>query len=124
MKNESNFLLSDVVLALFIFLGFSLMIISCSKDQAEPKKEDPKVDKVTYDNFVGALFQSKCTACHGVSGPNIANWAFTGYQSAKDNETKLRNVLLVAQSMPQGGSITASEKEKLKNWFDNGTPEK
>lgn len=122
MKTKSNF--SEILLAIFICAGFVLMIVSCSKDQAEPKKEDPKVDRVTYDNFVGALFQAKCSNCHTGTGGGVAKWAFKGYQFIKDNSLKINNAVLIAGSMPLGGSLSASEKEKLKNWFDTGLPEK
>lgn len=80
------------------------------------------VEKVTYANFAGALFQTKCNGCHGSSGTSEARakWIFSDYNSVKNNSTKINNAVLVTGIMPLGGSLTATEKEKLKKWFDEG----
>lgn len=124
MKNTSFLSSNNSVLGIIAALILTATIGSCSKDQAEPKKEEPKVDKVTYENFAGALFQSKCSGCHATGGMGAGKWVFSGYNSVKEHATRINNAVLVIGSMPQGGSLSATEKEKLKKWFDSGLSEK
>lgn len=126
MNTKSKFQWSEILLAICICFGFVIMVASCSKDQAEPKKEEPKVEKLTYANFAGVFFQSKCSGCHGASGIEAARakWIFSDYNSVKSNISRINEQVLVLGAMPRGGSLTATEKENLKKWIEAGTPEK
>lgn len=76
MNTQSTFHKKDIITAICVCFGFIIMIASCSKDQAEPKKDDPTIEKLTYGNFADALFRSKCSGCHTGSGGGAVKWVF------------------------------------------------
>ena len=124
MNTKSKFQWGEILLAKCICFGFVIMVASCSKDQAEPKKEEPKVEKLTYANFAGAFFQSKCSGCHGTGGAGSGKWVFSGYTSVKNNSAAIK-AAISSGLMPQpANSLSASEKTRIIKWFDEGLLEK
>lgn len=103
-----------------------LILSSCSKKQAEPmepaKPEEPAT-KVTYNNFVQGLFQSKCAMCHAPGNSAAAIWTFNGYSTVTGNSANIRRAVITNKTMPKTGSLSASELQSLSSWFDNGMPE-
>lgn len=122
MKNLFN-----ILAILFLLIGFGLMN-GCSKDQgaAPTPTPDPEVstDNVTYENFVGALLQNKCSACHSAGGEGASQWTFAGYGSVKANGEQINEAVLVTGVMPKVGSLSPQEKALLKAWFERNMPEK
>jgi len=116
MKKPISILLSASLIA---------VLFACSKKQAaEIKPEGPiavTTANVTYSNFAGALFQTKCASCHGQNGAIKTVWLFNGLASVKD--ARVANSVLVTKSMPKGGSLTTNELALLQAWFDRNTPE-
>ncbi|MCL4642214.1 MAG: hypothetical protein M5Z89_24625 [Olivibacter sp.] len=112
---------------LAVLASFIAVIYSCSKDQAvEPEKpgnEEVTAENVSYSNFAGALFQTKCAGCHAAGGGASGRWTFSGFASVRDNGARINNVVLVTGTMPVGGSLSANEKALLKAWFDRNMPE-
>jgi len=122
MKKQNSF---------FLLFALIALLLACSKKQAEEIKPDLPItsgpttvtkENVTYANFAGALFQTKCNSCHGPNGSMKAIWAFTGLASVK-NDPRVANSILVIKTMPKGGTLTVSERELLQAWFDKGMPE-
>ncbi|QNL49875.1 hypothetical protein H8S90_24800 [Olivibacter sp. SDN3] len=118
----------------YLFVYFNIFLLwgllySCSKDQAaSPEPEPPEgnevtVENVSYNNFVGALFESKCGSCHASGGGASGRWTFSGYTSVRDNASRINNVVLVTRTMPIGGTLTTNERSLLQAWFDRNTPE-
>ncbi|SEM19811.1 hypothetical protein SAMN05661044_04538 [Olivibacter domesticus] len=122
MKKKSFYVLITLITTIGI-------LHSCSKDQAaEPEPQPPGGNEVTaenvsYNNFTGALLQTKCSGCHSSGGGGSSKWTFSDYASVKDNGVRINNVVLVTGTMPIGGSLTANEKALLKAWFDRNMPE-
>lgn len=120
IKKKPLYLLAILITAIGI-------LHSCSKDQAAepepPRNEEVTAENVSYNNFAGALFQTKCAGCHASGGGASGRWTFSNYTSVKDNGTRINNVVLVTGTMPIGGSLTANEKALLKAWFDRNMPE-
>jgi mono/diheme cytochrome c family protein len=117
--------------SIFLLAAITAMLFACSKKQAEElKPETPTPNgptpvttaNVTYTNFAGALFQTKCNSCHGPNGGMKGVWALNGLASIK-NDARVANSVLVTKTMPRGGSITTSERELLQAWVDKGMPE-
>ncbi|MDQ0969444.1 mono/diheme cytochrome c family protein [Flavobacterium sp. W4I14] len=116
---------------IFLLAAITALLFACSKKQAEElKPETPTPNgptpvttaNVTYTNFAGALFQTKCNSCHGPNGGMKGVWALNGLASIK-NDARVANSVLVTKTMPRGGSITTSERELLQAWVDKGMPE-
>jgi len=117
--------------SIFLLAAVTALLFACSKKQAEElKPETPTPNgptpvttaNVTYTNFAGALFQTKCNSCHGPNGGMKGVWALNGLASIK-NDARVANSVLVTKTMPRGGSITTSERELLQAWVDKGMPE-
>ena len=117
--------------SIFLLAAITALLFACSKKQAEElKPETPTPNgptpvttaNVTYTNFAGALFQTKCNCCHGPNGAMKGVWALNGLASIK-NDARVANSVLVTRTMPRGGSLTASERELLQAWVDKGMPE-
>ncbi len=72
-----------------------------------------------YSFVRGTVFQSKCLGCHGSSGGvNLEDYA-----SLRSLLPSIRQATLVNQSMPKGGSLSETETQIVKAWFDAGAPE-
>jgi len=127
-KQPTIFIKKNVFSPIFFFLLIA-NIVSCSKDQAaEPQPEPPDsnevtVENVSYNNFAGALFESKCSSCHAPGRGASGRWTFDGYSSVINNASRINNAVLVTRVMPVGGSLTARERELLQAWFDRSNPE-
>lgn len=106
-----------------------LGLAGCGKDDNGPTPEPPTpggdvtAENVTYANFVGALLQSKCSSCHAGSGSGTAKWAFSGYNSVKDNLARINDMVIVRKLMPQNGSLSTREMTLLKAWIEKGGPQ-
>lgn len=105
---------------------------NCAKDsdhEPDPpagggnEKDEVTVDNVTYDNFVGDLFQSRCSHCHTGSGAGVSHWTFSGYTSVTNNLERINNAVIVKRIMPQDGTLSAHQIELLKAWIDKDAPQ-
>jgi mono/diheme cytochrome c family protein len=115
--------------SIFLLAVITTLLFACSKRQAEELKPATPTGptavttaNVTYTNFAGALFQTKCNNCHGPNGALKSIWLFSGLPSIK-NDARVANAVLVTKTMPKGGSLTANERELLQAWVDKGMPE-
>ena len=112
--------------SIFLLAAITALLFACSKKQAEelkPAGPTPvSAANVTYTNFAGALFQTKCSSCHGPNGAIKGVWALNGLASIK-NDARVANAVLVAKTMPKVGSLTVSERALLQAWVDKGMPE-
>jgi len=111
-----------------ILVTASLVFAACGKDDDGPTPEPPGGDdvtteNVTYANFIGGLFQTRCSSCHTGSGPGTGQWVFSGYSSVSSNLERINDVVVVRRVMPQNGSLSARELQLVKAWVDKGAPQ-
>lgn len=123
---QQSFRRKGTVSVMMILL--TIGIVSCTKKQADELSPEKPVETVTaanvsYTNFAKALFESKCNSCHANGQSGSGKWTFSGYNSVKDNISKINNAVLVTKSMPMGGSLTAKEIELLGAWIKRSVPE-
>jgi nitrate/TMAO reductase-like tetraheme cytochrome c subunit len=99
----------------------------------EPTSELPTAgDTPTFESYVGPLFATKCTDCHGdleTGGLNMLTYADLMKGSSNGPVIipgdSAHSVLFQVQSA--GGhfaNLTAEELEIVKQWIDSGAPEK
>ena len=96
---------------------------------------------INYESEIQPIWNNNCTSCHGNSGNldlsqgnsysnlvNVASQGYSGFLRVKPNDW-MNSVLyqkIVGNSsfgdpMPQGSSaLSASDKEKIKNWIQSG----
>lgn len=112
--------------SILLLAALTTLLFACSKKQAEEiKPTNPTTvttANVTYSNFAGALFQTKCNNCHGQNGAIKVVWLFNGLASIK-NDARVANSILVTKTMPKGSTLTTNERVLLQAWFDRNTPE-
>jgi mono/diheme cytochrome c family protein len=88
------------------------------------------VANLTWDGYVGPLFQSKCAACHGESGGlSLASYADM-LKGGKDGTIFVpgdagASLLVNVQSAgDHPGQLSAEELAQIKAWIDRGAPER
>ena len=87
---------------------------------------------LTWDNFIGALFQAKCTTCHGagaLGGLNLSTYTDAmkgGASGAVIVPGDGANSLLVTRQQAGGhpGQLTPEEIAQVIEWIDAGALEK
>lgn len=87
---------------------------------------------LTWDNSIGAMLQTKCTACHGAAamgGLNLSTYADAmkgGASGPVITPGDAANSLIVQKQQAGGhpGQLTPDEIAQLIEWIDAGAPEK
>ena len=96
-------------------LALGLIVVSlvaCKKTQ----KVTCDGSAPTYTSYVKTVVDNNCVSCHGGYS------TYTGLSSITSSG-QFEQFVLVKQSMPQSGSLTQDELNKLQCWVDNGFPE-
>jgi hypothetical protein len=95
-------------------------IISCSK--TSDYTPDCSTTK-SYATDVSPVITSTCatnSGCHA-AGSSQGPGALTNYQQVFNNRSAIRSSV-ASGMMPQDGSLSASQKNALLCWIDNGAP--
>jgi hypothetical protein len=119
----------------YTFAGFDAPALrEVLKDQLPPPPpetaEPVSTENPTFDSYVGPLFDTKCTACHGETasaGLNLRTYADTmkggdGGPSVLAGDSA-GSLLVEVQSGSHFATFSADELEVVKNWIDAGAPE-
>jgi len=121
----------------YTFAGFNAPalreILKAQLPPPEPVTEVPVlVGDPTYDNYVGALFQVKCSACHGdlaSGGLQLLTYA-NALKGGKDGAVIVPGDLdgsLLVKIQSTGNhfaNLSAEELDNIKKWIEAGAPEK
>jgi len=123
--------------SVFTYAGFDAPALrEILKDQIPtptpaPVKPATSSTSASYDSNIGALFTTKCGACHGAAasgGLNITTYADLmkgGKSGAVVAPNDSANSLLVkTQSEKHFFNLTPEELDLVKQWIDSGAPEK
>ena len=86
---------------------------------------------LTWDNSIGALFEAKCTTCHGagaLGGLNLSTYedAMAGGQSGPavvPGDSAASLIVQVQQEGNHPGQLTPEELAQVIEWIDAGAPE-
>ena len=116
MMNKS---LPLIIIILFIF-------ISCSKDDSagtgggSATLDCSTVSNKSFSANVNPIVQATCNAsgCHA-SGSFNGPGAITNYTEVFNNRAIIRSVIASGR-MPQGGSLSTSQKNSILCWIDGG----
>lgn len=97
------------------------VLAACKKD--EFKDLDCSTIDSKYSTSLSAIISSKCnnSGCHNAGS---SNGDFTTYAKVKpyvDNGTFKKEVI-TDKTMPQNGSLSQDERNKIKCWLDAGGP--
>jgi hypothetical protein len=121
----------------FTFAGFDAPklreIIKSQLPPPEPTVEAPVLSGApTFDNYVGSVLATKCTACHGdlaTAGLNMTSYASLMEGSSNGPVIVAGNSdgSILFQIQSAGGhfaNLSAEELAAIKQWIDAGAPEK
>jgi len=98
------------MLGLLVISGF---IWSCTKTTTGPSYTPDCTGAVkSFTSDVRPLIQSSCAGCHS---------NFSSYSQISAAKTSIRSKI-VSGSMPQGGSLSDTQKNIIVCWIDNGAP--
>ena len=103
----------------------SFMIISCSKDNNGGGGSTLDCNTVSNKAFaadVNPIIQSSCNVagCHAAGSTNGPG-PLTNYNEIFNARTAIRSAV-ASNRMPQGGSLTTSQKNSILCWIDSGAP--
>ena len=80
---------------------------------------------VTYNNYVHDVIKNNCSTCHGKGGSAAHYWLNTNtYENAVEYGNRIVETI-VENSMPPAPRkpFSAADKNLLKAWLKNGSPE-
>jgi len=98
---------------MLVVLFCSLVVIGCKKSSTSPEyTPDCSGAAKSYSSDVQPVIQASCTGCHK---------NYSSYAGISGDKAAIRSSI-VSGSMPQGGSMTAAQKNSVVCWIDNGTP--
>ena len=90
----------------------------------EPPSTAPIV--LTWEGYVGPLFQQKCAACHGAAamgGVNLTTLADT-MKTITNNDSANSQLIIKQIAGGHPGQLSSDEITQIKAWIDKGSPEK
>jgi len=99
-----------------LLIGLAVLLpMSCNKASG---KLTPKCDGTTptYTSTVKTIIDDNCISCHS------AYSSYSGLNSITSNGQFEKHVL-TKQDMPDGGSLSQDQLNKLQCWVENGFPE-
>ena len=76
---------------------------------------------ITYSQTIAPIFQANCIGCHGVGSSEGPLTTHSQVKVYVDNG-KLKDEVIVSQSMPTGQSLTSEELGQLQCWLEAGAP--
>jgi len=106
---------------------------SSSELQPLPTEPQPSVDDLTYDGYIGALFQERCGSCHGENA--MVGLDLTSYETAMlgsdngpvivpGNPEESRLIQIQSAEKPHFGQLSPDEIELVYQWIAADAPEK
>lgn len=107
-------------MGLIVFVALGIAIVSCKKKNNFTPTCDGSAP--TYNSYVSGIISSKCLSCHG-AGSSDGDYSTYAKLSTITTNGKFEEEVLTKQSMPQSGSISEADLNKLKCWVENGFPE-
>ena len=105
---------------LICLAGVGIIITACSKGNSAVTAVDCTGEAKSFVTDVSPVIQANCTSpgCHN-SGSNNGPGALITYQQIFNARISIR-AAVASGSMPQGGSLSASQKNTILCWIDNG----
>ena len=103
----------------FLFSA-GVVMIGCSKGNNMVTSVDCSGAAKSFVTDVNPIIQANCTSsgCHN-SGSNNGPGALTSYQLISNARASIRTAIANG-SMPQGGSLSAAQRNAIICWIDNG----
>jgi len=105
-------------------MAIGIYLISCSKDGGDdtPALDCNTVSNKAFNAHVNPIIQSSCNvaSCHAAGSTNGPG-ALTNYNQVFANRTAIRTAISNG-TMPQGTTLSNSQKNSIICWIDSGAP--
>lgn len=114
-----------------LLLAQSVLLLSCKKDSASPKTEEPAptpqadpCDTVNYTQDIKPIVDANCLSCHGDNNPS-AGFSLNSYDAVKEKGVSGKLKLRVIDGpnwMPKGSAngLPQAQKDLFACWIKNG----
>ena len=109
--------------SLIIIFIICFHFLSCSKSSDSPPANTNCNTTKTYSMDVSPIIQSTCaisSGCHAV-GSNSGPGALTNFTQVFNARVAIRGSV-ASGIMPQGGSLSTTQKNAIICWIDSGAP--
>ena len=106
----------------FILFFFSLLFTACSSSSSESETTEPIVEIATYSKPIKGIIDNNCatSGCHSSSSKS-AGIALSTFEEVRDGFIYSGSWNQIeTNQMPKSYNLSAAEKERVKNWIDNG----
>lgn len=103
-------------------MAIGIYFISCSKDGGGNNNVDCSTVAKSFSANVNPTIQSSCNVatCHAAGSTNGPG-PLTTYTEVFNARTAIRSAVS-SGAMPQGSSLTSSQKNSITCWIDSGAP--
>lgn len=112
-----------VLLTLLAVVG--ILAAACGGNHATGAKCPPN-STLTYDNFGKAFFEANCNRCHSANtkgnSPLYDDVTAIRANAKQIDEQAASGPDSTNDAMPQDGSVSTAEREKLGQWLACGAP--
>lgn len=101
----------------------SLVIFSCSKSSSSTTTVDCSGVSATWSADVQPIINSSCattSACHAAGSSNSGG-AFTSYSAVFNRRSNIASQVS-SGAMPQGSTLSSTQKNKILCWIQSGAP--
>ena len=102
-------------------------LIDTPDEQEQQQEEDPNI-LITYDDDIRPIMQGSCVSCHGNPPTNGAPFSLVNFSQVSQRA----NLILSAMdrqsgspgAMPPSGRLPQATINLVRQWIEDGTPEK
>ena len=107
-------------------LAMLILLFNCSNsspdDVNNPDQNPNPSSKVTYNQTISSIMSSNCISCHGTTPSNNAPNSLTTYTQVKNNVDNIidRVNRTGAGKMPPNSNLSASAKQLIQQWKNDG----
>lgn len=107
--------------AVITLFTVSILYLSCKKDSVS-NVDCSTVSNKAFAADVNPIIQSSCNVvgCHAAGSGNGPG-ALTNYTEVFNARSRVRSAIS-SGTMPQGGSLSTSQRHSIICWIDNGAP--
>jgi uncharacterized membrane protein len=109
--------------AIIILFTMAALYLSCNKDNGGSSVDCSTVSNKAFAADVNPIIQASCNivGCHAAGSSNGPG-ALTNYSEVFNSRSRVRSAIS-SGSMPQGSSLSASQRNSIICWIDNGAPD-
>ena len=124
--NKSTLILAGACISVLAFIAGCDKKVGKLPVQTTPPPPPDACDTITYNKHIKRIFDENCVSCHNPRLPS-GSVEFNNYTDVKNKadagRIKARVIDGEGGFMPQGGELSAADKNLINCWLNNGKKE-